>query len=400
MGTLGLCSGKVTVQSAIMKAIHARRTIHSIPEIAGHEFKTAAFIKHFLQQEGIPFQPVGPTGVTTTIKGSQPGITVGLRCDIDALPMDEHTDLSFRSTHEGMMHACGHDLHTATMLGVATVLNSVRKNLNGSVRIIFQPAEEGGSDTGAKFLIENGVLDNPKVDFILGMHVWPDLNIGTVAIPEGPVMASSDTLRLFVRGVSGHAASPHLTVDAIATAAHVIVALNTFLSRSIDPCESMVISLGTIKGGTRRAIIADSVEIEGTIRTVNPSVRQQVLERIPEICNGVAAAFRGKCEVPIEKGRDAVINDPIVARIVRESARFVPDIKSVLESYKPIMASEDFSEYLKHVPGVFCLVGTTGKGVQPVPLHSPHLAISDEVLELTIPLFAEATLRLLETKDQ
>ncbi|MEE9600085.1 MAG: M20 family metallopeptidase, partial [Thermoplasmata archaeon] len=275
-----------------------RRSLHRIPELAYDEVKTSGLIADVLEELGLKVsEGVGGTGVVAVMKGSKPGKVVALRADMDALPLEERTGLSFASVHEGRMHACGHDSHMAMILGAALVLKDLKTELPGQVKFIFQPAEEEGREGGAKPMIEAGVLKNPRVDYIFGLHVWSDLEAGKIGYNGGALLASTDTFYITVKGRGGHGAKPHHTVDPIVTAAHLVVALQTIASREADPLEPFVLTVGKFEAGTVHNIIPSEAYLEGTLGTVTDRTRRGLRKRLERIVAGVTSSYRAEYEL-------------------------------------------------------------------------------------------------------
>jgi amidohydrolase len=365
------------------RIVEWRRSLHRIPELAYKEEKTSGLLAAALEEMGLDVREgVAGTGVVALLKGGKPGKVVALRADMDALPLEERTDLPFASVHEGRMHACGHDSHMAMVLGAARVLKDVQDELPGQVKLIFQPAEEEGHTGGAKPLIEAGVLEDPKVDYIFGLHVWSDLESGKIGYNKGALLASTDTFYIIVKGRGGHGAKPHDAVDPIVAASHLVVALQSIASREMDPLEPFVLTVGKFQAGTVHNIIPSEALLEGTIRTVREDTRKAVKERLEKLVADVTSAFRAAYELRIDKGYPPTVNDLEVTeravKVLEES--FGPD--AVVE-IPPVMGGEDFSRYLEHVPGTFLVLGTRNeeKGLT-ASIHSPYFQVDEDVLPL------------------
>src|SRR5579864_1037120 len=291
-----------------------RRAIHREPELGFAEHKTSALVERELARAGIPSRRVAQTGVVGLLEGSKPGKTLLLRADMDALPLQERSGEPFSSIVPNVMHACGHDAHTAMLLGAAVSLAPLRVELAGNVKFVFQPAEEGPG--GAKPMIEAGVLDAPRVDAAVMIHVLPLLPAGVIGWRTGPIQASSDEFILHIIGRGGHAASPHLGVDTIPIAAEVVSALQRIASREVDPLESVVVSIGTISGGYRRNIIAERTEIGGTIRCYNEELRASMPRRIERIVSGICRSHGATYTIDFEPGYPPVINDARLTKLI------------------------------------------------------------------------------------
>ena len=367
--------------------IDMRRAFHKIPELSRREFKTSDLIQKILEKNGINYQSnIGEeTGIVALINDSNKNKTIALRADIDALPIKEETNLPYASNHHGIMHACGHDFHIASVLATGIILNQCREMLPGNVKIIFQPAEEDGPLGGAKQMIKDGVLENPKVDAIFAMHVFPDVPKGLVAVLNGPTMAAVDNFKIRIVGRGGHGACPEETIDPVTIAGHVILTFNSLLSRRISPLDSAVISIGKIQGGNRRNIIPDEVFLEGTMRTLDKNTRNNLKKIIKKACEMTCFSHGGKCIFQWIKSFDVTINDKDAANIVRQGIENFINKEAIYEAAKPFMAAEDFSYYLKEIKGAYFWVGYKTIGSQ--PLHSAKLIIDEEVLLVGINTF-------------
>ena len=358
--------------------IDVRRRLHRVPERGFQEYKTQKIITDALDEIGVPYT-TERTWVIGLIEGALEGDTVGIRADIDALPVDEPQDCPFRSEHEGMMHACGHDAHTAILLGAAKVLAGMRDRLHGKVKLLFQPAEE--TEGGAEPMVQAGAMENPHVDRVYGLHVMPRLPLGTVETRTGTLNASTDTVRLIIHGKSGHGAYPESGADAIVCAAQVITALQTLVSRNLSPLSSAVLSLGMIEGGKAGNIICDEVRIRGTLRTANSEIRAMMKKRIREVAEGVSLAMGCRAEVSIQSGYAALVNDAgEAARIRRVAARLFGEENSV-EKAEPSMGGEDFSFFSDCAPGAFFHIGCVLPEEMPAPaLHAREFHLDERCL--------------------
>ncbi len=353
--------------------IEVRRDLHQHPELGLEEFRTSARIQALLDELEIEHvDGIGGTGVLGLLRGHGTGV-VALRADIDALPLQDAKDVPYKSQVPGKMHACGHDVHTTCLLGAARLLAAMGEELPGTVKLLFQPAEE--TVGGAQLLIAAGVLDDPPVEAIFGLHVEPDLDVGRFEVRYGQRNASSDTVTLVIHGRSGHGAYPAGTVDAIVVAAQVISALQTVVSRNVDARECAVVSFGTIQGGVQGNIVANRVELVGTVRCLNPEIRELVLRRVRETAEGVARAFGGEAEVNIESGYDPLINDDDSVALVQRNASGLVGEKNVVVKSTPNMGVEDFAYYLSQVPGAFFSLGVRNEAAGIV--HSVHHELFD-----------------------
>jgi amidohydrolase len=383
------------VHAQLPHATALRHRLHQIPELGYEEFKTAAMIRAELDALGIPYTAGVEGAPTATIAmiGDPAKPCVALRSDIDALPIAEQTGVPYASTHVGRMHACGHDGHIATLVGVAAILKRLadRGELNVCVKLMWQPAEEGGG--GAEKLVAAGVLDGrigPKVSAVFGLHGWPGLKVGMIATKPGALLAATDTFQATFIGKGCHAAFPHLGVDPIVTACEAVTNLQQFVSREVNPVEPAVITVGRIHGGTASNVIPDAVEIEGTARTLTPPLRAKIRESIERRCRAAAAA--GACELKFEwwEGYPPTINDPAMADYVAKIARATFGVDRFYLAPFPSMGGEDFAYYLEKVPGCFFLVGVeppdaTGHP----PLHSDRFDFTDAALGVGMRMFVE-----------
>ena len=372
--------------------IATRRDFHLHPELSFQEKRTAEIVATRL--EGLDWQVtrgVAETGVVGLLEGSGSGQTVMVRVDIDALPIQEPGDRPYSSRVDGVMHACGHDGHTAVGLAVAELLARYRDSIKGRVKLVFQPAEEIMS--GAKRMIEEGVMLDPVVDRVLSFHLWSGLPVGQVASQAGPIFSSADEISLTIKGKGGHGGMPHLSVDPILLASHVVTALQTVLSREIPPTQAAVLGFGTIHGGTAFNIVSDQVELTGTVRTLDDSIREYVLRRTEEIAAAVARGLRGEAQFNHVRGAPAVINDGSVARLVADVAAPIVGEENVV-TIAPPQVGDDATFFLREAPGCYFLVGCANpeRGIT-ASHHSAQFDIDEEALPLATRILTEATLR-------
>ncbi len=369
-----------------------RRELHAVPELSFKEFETSRYLVERLDALSPDRLEAGVagTGIVADVKGARPGQAVLVRADIDGLPIQEAGELAFRSTHRGVMHACGHDAHMAIALEVARVLAERRAELSGMVRFVFQPAEERAG--GAAPMIEAGVLDG--IDRVIGLHVWSELPVGQVSVRAGAMMAAADMFTLTIRGLGGHGAQPQFAVDAVVIAAQIVNALQTLASRETAPAAPIVITLGSVHGGTAANIVAGEVVIQGTLRTLDPALRTHVVRRIAELAEGIATAMRGHCEFKLESAAPPVINDGPVAAMVADAARGVVGEGAVV-AFEPLMVGEDFAYFLQARPGCFFLLGGAPEGPR-VGHHTPEFRIDERCLSIGFRVMTAAVLRLLQ----
>lgn len=358
--------------------IGMRRTLHRIPEPGFAEVKTQQVITSALDELSIPYT-TERTWVIGLIDGALPGETVALRADMDALPLQEPEGCPFRSEHDGMMHACGHDAHTAIMLGAAKVLQGMKDQLHGKVKLLFQPAEE--TDGGAEPMVAAGAMEDPHVDRVYGLHVMPTHPVGVVETRTGTLNASTDSVKLIIHGKAGHGAYPDAATDAIVCAAQVISALQTLVSRNVSPLQSAVLTFGVIQGGTAQNIICDEVTLRGTLRTANASLRAMMKLRIREVTEGVATAMGCQAEVQITSGYAALVNDAHEAERVKRVAARLLGSEHVVEKDAPSMGGEDFSFFSDCAPGAFFHIGCVKPEWMPAPpLHSRDFHLDEDCL--------------------
>lgn len=360
--------------------IGMRRRLHRIPEVGFKEFKTQRLIMEALEEIGIPYT-TERTWVIGLIEGQHPGETVAIRADMDALPLLEPEGCSFRSEHEGMMHACGHDAHVAMALGAAKILNSMRDQLYGNVKLLFQPAEE--TDGGADPMVQAGAMENPHVDRVYGLHVMPHLPVGKVETRAGTLNASTDTVKLTIRGKAGHGAYPEQGSDAIVCAAQVVTALQSIVARNVSPLQSAVLTIGVIEGGTAQNIICEEVRMRGTLRTANGELRARMKQRIDDIVRNVSAAMGCTADVEILSGYAALVNNDHEADRVKRVAGRLFGTENVVDKPAPSMGGEDFSFFSDCAPGAFFHIGCVDSSWMPAPpLHSREFQIDENCLTI------------------
>jgi amidohydrolase len=386
----------MNLQSAITavlpEIVDLRHRLHQIPELYFQEFKTAAAIRAELDRLNIEYVAGVTDATTATIAliGDKTKPCIALRADIDALPIVEQTKLPYVSTHDGRMHACGHDGHTSILVGVASILKSIEQTLPVCVKLIFQPAEEQGG--GAERLVKAGVLDGrigPKADAIFGLHGWPGLPVGCVSTKAGPLLAATDNFTATFRGRGCHGAYPHLGADPIITAAEALVNLQQFVSREFDPTEPCVVTVGKFNAGSAVNIIPDTATFEATVRTLTPEARKKAGVALERRMRGIAAANDCQLDFTWTEGYPATINDPAIADYVAKIARATIGESRYLPAQKPSMGGEDFAYYLQQIPGCFFLIGLNPSNDSYPSLHNDRFNFVDAAIPVGIQMFVE-----------
>ncbi|WP_245844599.1 M20 metallopeptidase family protein [Salinicoccus kekensis] len=370
-----------------------RRHLHKNPELSFEEYETNKFVKNLLEKWGYTsISSIAKTGLVVNIKGKEEGATIALRADMDALPINDEKQVSYASKKENIAHLCGHDAHTSILLGVAELFSKIELE-KGNIKLIFQPAEEGFA--GAKYMVEEGVLKNPDVNAIAGLHVHPTAQTGEITVAKDIAMATSDQIDIEIIGKGGHAAHPHLSIDPIAITSIVISSLQQVVSRSIDPLEPVVVTIGKVQGGYKRNIIAPSVKLEGTVRILNKDLREDVRKIIKEhiegICNGMGADY----EFNYTEGYPSVVNDN---NLIQDLAKVSNEIlgQNTMSIVKPSMGGEDFSYYTEKVPGLFFRLGTRNENKQTnFPNHHPLFDIDEDALPYGVALLSGFALNYL-----
>ena len=376
------------VEKHAAATLEFRHYVHQYPELGNREFKTAEMVAEHLRELGLEVRTgIAKTGVVGLLKGNLPGPTIAVRADMDALPVTEDTDLPFKSTVRtsynnqdvGVMHACGHDIHTAVQYGVASILTELKEVLPGTVIFIFQPAEEGppeGEEGGADLMLREGVFENPKPEAIFGLHALAGMPLGDVGITSGPALAAVDHFRATVSGVQTHGAAPHLGADPIVMASQAVLAFQTIVARTIDPLEPAVVTVGMFHSGERFNIIPADVKLEGTVRTYSPEVRDMVERRMNEILKGISTAGGGSYGLDYERGTPATINDPeLTSQMIASLEAIVGD--DHVQLLPPTMGGEDFAYFALEVPGFFYRLGIHKEGTVTGPHHSPTFRADD-----------------------
>lgn len=368
-----------------------RRELHRMPELSFALHQTSRYVRQQLDSLGIPYQTCVQTGIVALIQGGSPGPVIALRADMDALELKEETGLPFASTN-GCMHACGHDAHTAMLLGAAKLIHEQRQQLKSSVKLIFQPAEE--AEGGAEPMIREGCLDNPKVDAIMGLHIgqiFPEVGTGQIGVGYGPVLAASSAFEVAVKGRHTHVSMPHKGVDPIPAAAEMILALQKIISRELNPTSPAVLTIAQINGGSSFNIIPGQVSFKGDVRSVNEAEKKFIKQRIEEICKAIAVANRAEADVVFVGDFPATVNDYAFTEAFVRSAGKIVGAENIVELKKPDMGNEDFSYFLERVPGTYFLLGSHNPQKEIVyPHHHPKFDIDEDVLWIGPAVFAQA----------
>jgi amidohydrolase len=375
-----------------------RRDFHAHPELGFHEVRTAGIVAQELNKLGLEFNTgIAGTGVVALLEGAKPGPVILVRADMDALPIVEETGAAYASQNPGVMHACGHDAHTAVLLTVAKMLLAHRDELAGTVKFMFQPAEEGLG--GAEGMIAAGVLENPKVDRVLALHVWNEQPVGWFGISNGPILAGAEIFTIKVEGKGGHGASPHLSIDPVLASAQIINALQGIVARNVEPLKTAVVSVTTIHGGEAFNVIPPAVEMTGTIRTFEPQVRERVLQRFEETVHGVAGAMGCTASIKMERVSPATVNQAETSSHVQACARqLFPDAK-VETGNNITMGAEDFAFLLEKVPGCFFFIGSANpeKGLD-AGHHHPKFDFDEVILPCATALMTASVIDLMSGK--
>lgn len=386
---------KQSAEAVFSEVVKYRRQLHANPELSFKEYETAAFIKERLTEMQVDWKPVTETGVVALIKGDKLSEKViALRADIDALPISERNDIAYASKNKGIMHACGHDCHTASLLGVASILQSRKKNFGGTIKLIFQPGEEI-LPGGASLMIKEGALEDPVPMAVVGQHVSPSLEMGKVGICTGKFMASMDELFITVKGRGGHGAQPHLNIDPVLIAAHIIIALQQVVSRMADPVSPTVLSFGKLIAEGAINIIPDEVYIEGTFRAMDEVWRNKAHRQMKKIATGIAESMGGGCEFQINKGYPHLINrETLTGRVKKYMQEYLGEER--IEDVEPWMAAEDFAYYSQATDSCFYLLGAGNQaGGITSSLHSPTFNVDESALKNSSGLMAYIALKLL-----
>src|SRR5438132_5693355 len=380
------------VEARTQELIALRRKLHEHPELAFEEHETAKAVAGFLEKLGIPFRKaVGKTGIVALIDGGKPGPTVGIRADMDALPINEQTGLPFASKVPGKMHACGHDVHTVIALGVAATLAGMKSELRGRVKLIFQPAEETLS--GAQAMIADGVLDDPKMDVVLGYHNWPAVEAGKVGYNAEVVMASADAFDITLKGREGHGAHPHMGIDALAAAAHFVSQLQTIVSREVKPISPAVVTIGELHAGTARNIIAGTAVLKGIVRTMEAGLSEKIEEAMRRMLEGIKTGMRVDYTLDWKRVAPALRNDRAMLAGLLDSARATLGKDNVIELGEASMGSEDFAWFAEKVPAAHLRIGSKIDGLD-TAIHRANYDCNDLAIPVGVRVVTRAAMEL------
>lgn len=386
-----------TIRADHEKLIGIRRDIHAHPELAYAEHRTAELVAKHLESLGIEVhRGIGRTGVVGAVRGGRGLRAIGLRADMDALPMQERNTFEHQSRHAGCMHACGHDGHTTMLLAAAAVL-AARRDFDGTVYLIFQPAEEG--EAGARAMIEDGLFERFPMEAVFGMHNWPGMPAGRFAVHAGAAMASADRFDIEVIGHGAHAAMPHLGTDPVVAAAALVQAIQTIASRSVDPLDAAVVSTTMFHAGEAYNVIPDRATLAGTVRTFNESVQARIEQRLGELCAGIATAFGVSVELKYRRGYPPTINTAEEAAVCAEAAAAVAGPENVARDARPSMGAEDFAYFLQQKPGCYVWIGN-GAGEGGCMLHNPNYDFNDDIIPAGGAYWTELVRRLLPAAGQ
>ncbi|HEX7219676.1 MAG TPA: M20 family metallopeptidase [Burkholderiales bacterium] len=374
------------------RLVELRKKLHEHPELAFEEHETAKAVTDFLHQLGLQTKTgIGKTGVVAVLKGAKPGRTIGIRADMDALPIHEQTGLAFASKIGGKMHACGHDVHTVIALGVAAVLAQLKNELHGTVKFIFQPAEETLS--GARAMIADGALENPKLDLILGYHNWPAVQAGKVGYNAGAVMSAADAFDITLKGKDGHGAHPHLAVDALAAGAHLVAQLQTIVSREVKPVSPAVLTIGEFHAGRARNVIAGTAELKGIVRTLEPGLSEKIEAAVRRMLEGMKLGMRIDYTLDWKRVAPPLRNDTKILESLLKSARASIGAQNVYELPEPSMGSEDFAWFAERVPAAHLRIGSKIDGLD-TAIHRSNYDCNELAIPVGVKVLARAALDL------
>jgi len=380
------------VMSCKDELIFLRRDFHMYPELGFEEARTSKIVGDYLESLGLEVtRKVGRTGVVGLLKGKEKGKTVMLRADMDAVPIQEMNNIPYRSQNNGIMHACGHDAHTAMLLIAAKILRKYREQIKGNIKFVFQPCEET-MPGGAKAMIDDSVLEDPHIDAVFGTHLISNKPIGMIGTKQGSMLAAGDKFVIQIAGKGGHAAKPHLTVDPIVVSSYTIQALQSIVSRESDPLQSIVLTIGKIEGGTAFNVIPGTVELAGTVRTLNESLHKEIPDKMKRIIKGICEAFRTEYKFDYQAEVPLLVNDPDMAQFVKSIAKKVVGKDSIFDHQS--MGYDDVSYFLSRIPGDYYVIGCGGKGTD-YPHHNPHFNIDEASMSIGVEMHVRVALGFL-----
>lgn len=385
------------IKEKLDKVMEIRRELHQIPELGFEEFKTNEVIKRELDKAGIKYKTgIAKTGIVALIEGKEKGKTVLLRADMDALPLEEESNYEFKSKIKGKMHACGHDGHTASLLGTALVLNEIKDKIKGNIKFVFQPAEEGPFPGGAYYMVEEGVLENPKVDAAFGCHVWPAYKAGHVVIKEGAMMSDSTSFDVIIQGKGGHGSLPEKSIDPIVIGCQVVNNFQNIISREISTLTPAVLSCCSIHSGETYNVIPDKLSIKGTIRTFDEEVTKEILDKMESVLKGIKVMYNADYEFNIIRMYPALKNNDSIYNFTKQVFEEIFEKDKIEIMKEPLMGSEDFSHYARKVPSNFFLVGIKeDQKEEELLLHHPKLNWNEKNLEVSMRAFVNLAVNYL-----
>lgn len=381
---------RALVEEIYDDVVRWRRDFHKYPEVGRQEKRTMERILEILRELPLEIKEnVGGYGIVALLRGDKEGETIAFRADMDALPITELTGKEFKSSNDGIMHGCGHDGHMAILLGTIHVLCKLKEHIKGNIKFIFQPAEELAPIGGAKLMIEEGVLDNPKVEKIFGLHIWPGIEEGKIGIKEGAIMASSDPFTIEIKGKSGHASAPHEAIDGVLITANVVTALQSIVSRNVNPLETAVITVGRMNAGKAYNVISDNGFLEGTVRTLNNQVKRDIVKRMEKVVQNICEAYGGEGKLDYKEGYPALMNSKEEVEQVARSAKEVLGEENITWVKNSAMGGEDFARYVEKVPGAFFWLGA---GISEFPIHHPRFDFDEKIMKDGIEILVRVAL--------
>lgn len=385
-----------SAKALMPKLVKIRRDFHEYPEISQHEVETSKKVAAYLKEMGCDevIENVGGHGVIGVIKGTEKGGVVALRADMDALQIQEMNDVEYKSRNDGVMHACGHDNHMTGLLGAAELLCQNRDQIHGTVKLVFQPAEELSPIGGSRGMLESGYLDD--IGAIFGLHVWPDLPHGKIGVKAGPLMAATDHFTITIHGKTAHGAKPNQGIDAVVLGSQFVMAAQTLVSRKVDPLDSAVVTFGIFNAGTRYNIIAGECVLDGTVRTLNEDTRKMIEESMRKLLDGLCLQYGATADIVYGHGYPALVNHEKDAALIRQTAISLFGEDEVVDVKNPAMPAEDFSFYLKEKQGAFVWLGTGKEGVEPWPLHNSRFDVDEDILWRGASLLAQTAIDYLK----